>query len=341
MRAAMIAGKEKMIVTQVHDPAPDGNKVIIKTKLAGVTGYDTTLWELGDITEETVPGHEIVGIVEDPGSRSDLKAGDRVTVLPLAACLECDLCKSGQENLCYKNRNTPGKSKTVHGTFSEYFEARPEFVKKVPDKFSDFEALMLSPAATAYHMVKEIGVQPGWNVLISGGGVMGALVAMWCKFFGAKYIGVFEKNRTRALNIMDYGEVNRIFDPEDREIIDLILSDTRGLHAMFECSGNARFMNTGILTLRRNSTIATLSMYKKSAPINFFMLGQKLIRIRTFNAHTPADFDKVVELVTANPKKLNLKRYYSDSVGLKDLQRVFEELKSDDHEHEKVVVDKF
>ena len=200
---------------------------------------------------------------------------------------------------------------------------------------------MLSPAATAYHMVREMGVRPGWKVLISGGGVMGALVAMWCKFFGAKYIAMFEKNKTRALNVMDYGEVTKVLDPEDPEIIDILLSDSRGLNAHFECSGNARFLNTGILTLRRNSTIATLAMYNKSAPINFFMLGTKLIRIRPFNAHTPADFDEVVRLVTDNPRKLNLKRYYSASVGLGDLQRVFEELKSDDHKYEKVVVNKF
>ncbi|MBR2742464.1 MAG: zinc-binding dehydrogenase [Clostridia bacterium] len=341
MRAAMILGKEKIGVTQIPDLEPDGKSVIIKTKLAGVTGYDTTLWELGDITTETVPGHEIVGTVVNPGPRDDLKEGDRVTVLPLAACMECELCKSGQENMCFKNRNTPGKSKTAHGTFSEFFAARPEFVKKIPDRFTDFEGLMLSPAATAYHMVKEMGVSPGWKVLISGGGIMGALVAMWCKYFGAKYIAVFEKNKTRALNLMDYGETTKILDPEDREIIDIILSDTRGLNAQFECSGNARFMNTGILTLRRNSTIATLAMYKKSAPINFFMLNTKLIRIRPFNAHTPADFDKVAELVSANPRKLNLKRYYSASVALNDLQSVFEELMTDTHKYEKVVINKF
>ena len=169
---------------------------------------------------------------------------------------------------------------------------------------------------------------------------MGALIAMWCKYFGAKYIGVVEQNKYRGLNIMDYNEATRIYDAADTDIVDTLIQGARGFHVHFECSGNAKYINTGILTLRRNSTIATLSLYKKSAPINFYMMSNKLIRIRPFNAHTLSDFDTVLDLVSNN-KKLNLKRYYSDSVSLDDLQDVFTTLTSPEHKYEKVVVDKF
>jgi len=341
MRAAMIDYERKIGITQIPMPEADGTNVIIKLTAAGINGYDTALWELGNLTKETVPGHEMIGVVVDPGSRSDLKEGDRVTVLPLAACMECEFCKSGRENECLKNRNTPGKSKVAFGCFAEYFSARPEFVKKVPDKLSDFEALMLVPAATAYHMVKSMNVQKGWKVLITGGGIMGSLIAMWCRYFEAKYIGVVEQNKYRGLLMMDHGAATRIFDAADPDIVNTLIDAARGFHVHFECSGTARYINTGILSSRRGATIATLSLYQKSVPVNFYMMQSKLIKIRPFNAHAISDFDEAVEIIMNNYKKFNFKRFEYTPVALDDIQEMMETLTTEDHKLEKVVINKF
>ena len=42
-------------------------------------------------------GHEFCGEVIDPGNRSDLKVGDRVTVLPISPCGNCPACLSGND----------------------------------------------------------------------------------------------------------------------------------------------------------------------------------------------------------------------------------------------------
>lgn len=337
MRAAMISEQRFIGLTDVDIPAAENGEVIIKVKAAGVNGYDLAMWQLGNVMTGAIPGHEVVGTVEHPGN-SSFNVGDRVTVIPLAACMECDLCKAGKHNSCFKNKLIPGKCKDKPGCFAEYIEARPEFVRKVPDKMSDFEALMLAPAATAYHMVKSMDVQKGWRVLISGGGIMGALVAMWCKYFGAKYIGVIEVNRTRAFNLMNYDETDCIFDANETHLIEELILQGKGFNVQFECSGNAVNISNGILAIRRNCTIATISMYTKSSPVNLYLMGQKNIDLRTFSGHTISDFDTVMDLVQNN-KKINLKRYYSKTIKLEDLQNIFKELETPEHKYEKVIIE--
>lgn len=56
----------------------------------------------GDTRFPLVPGHEIVGIVEEAGSDvSELRSGDRVGVgYQQEACFECSYCTQGIEQLC-------------------------------------------------------------------------------------------------------------------------------------------------------------------------------------------------------------------------------------------------
>ena len=56
----------------------------------------------GDARFPLVPGHEIVGIVEEVGSEvTDLQLGDRVGIgYQQEACFECFFCREGMEQLC-------------------------------------------------------------------------------------------------------------------------------------------------------------------------------------------------------------------------------------------------
>ncbi len=63
----------------------------------------------GDARFPLVPGHEIVGLVEEAGSDvTDLQLGDRVgTGFQQQACFECAFCRQGIEQLCPTRRSLP------------------------------------------------------------------------------------------------------------------------------------------------------------------------------------------------------------------------------------------
>jgi threonine dehydrogenase-like Zn-dependent dehydrogenase len=114
----------------------------------------------------TIPGHEHAGIVVDPGRRSDLKVGDRITSLPIfSACKKCTACLEEKYSQCQNRSFPPGNYPQSPGTYAEYFLAEPEHVRKIPDTMSDEEASMVEPAATPYAALKDMGINTGTGYL--------------------------------------------------------------------------------------------------------------------------------------------------------------------------------
>ena len=75
-------------------------KITHRSLARGDIQYIDNAW--GDTRFPLVPGHEIVGIVEEAGSEvTDLQTGDRVGIgYQQEACFECSFCRQGIEQLC-------------------------------------------------------------------------------------------------------------------------------------------------------------------------------------------------------------------------------------------------
>jgi propanol-preferring alcohol dehydrogenase len=105
-----------------------------------------------------VPGHEIVGVVEELGDAvSDFVVGDRVGIPWLGySCGVCEYCVAGRENLCINARFTGYQ---IDGGYAEYTVADARHVLKLPDGYSDLHAAPLLCAGLigyrAYRMAGE------------------------------------------------------------------------------------------------------------------------------------------------------------------------------------------
>ena len=111
-----------------------------------------------------VPGHEIVGVIEQVGDDVDeLNPGDRVGIPWLGyTCGVCEYCRSGRENLCRRARFT---GYHVDGGYAEYAVADARYVFRIPDAYSDLDAAPLLCAGLigyrAYRMTgdaKRLGI---------------------------------------------------------------------------------------------------------------------------------------------------------------------------------------
>jgi alcohol dehydrogenase, propanol-preferring len=114
--------------------------------------------ELPDPALPLVPGHEIVGIVEEAGPGGErFRSGQRVGVPWLAwTCGACSYCRAGAENLCAAARFT---GYTRNGGYAEYTVADARFCFAVPDTYDDVHAAPLLCAGLighrAYRMATE------------------------------------------------------------------------------------------------------------------------------------------------------------------------------------------
>src|SRR5919109_1704317 len=85
-------------------PKPAAGQLLIRVRACAVCRTDLHVID-GELTNPKfplVPGHEIVGTVEEKGEGAErFEIADRVGIPWLGwSCGECGYCRAGQENLC-------------------------------------------------------------------------------------------------------------------------------------------------------------------------------------------------------------------------------------------------
>ena len=133
MRAVTLVDKRKLEINEIEEPISKNGEVIIEILKSGICGSDLHYFEIGE-PNGLIMGHEFCGEVIDPGNRSDLKVGDRVTALPISPCLECPACLSGNPQYCKSTwTHAVGLSLDNPGALGEMIKVRSDMVLKVPD----------------------------------------------------------------------------------------------------------------------------------------------------------------------------------------------------------------
>jgi propanol-preferring alcohol dehydrogenase len=117
---------------------------MIRVRACGVCRTDLHVAD-GELTRPKlplVPGHEIVGVVEQMGEGiSTFRTGDRVGVPWLGwTCGKCSYCTSGRENLCDRARFT---GYDIDGGYAEYCVADARYCFPIPRSFDDVHAAPL------------------------------------------------------------------------------------------------------------------------------------------------------------------------------------------------------
>jgi propanol-preferring alcohol dehydrogenase len=125
-------------------PSPGPGQLLVKVHACGVCRTDLHVAD-GDLTKPKlplIPGHEIVGTVEECGADThNFSVGDRVGIPWLGhTCGTCFFCTHGSENLC----DNPGfTGYTIDGGFAEYTVAEERFCFGIPEGYSDVHAAPL------------------------------------------------------------------------------------------------------------------------------------------------------------------------------------------------------
>jgi propanol-preferring alcohol dehydrogenase len=125
-------------------PSLSAHDVLVRVTACAVCRTDLHVVD-GDLAEPKiplVPGHEVIGIVEQIGGEvTELAIGDRVGIPWLGStCGTCPYCRSGRENLCPYARFTGYQ---IDGGYADYTVADARFTFKVPGSYTDAEAAPL------------------------------------------------------------------------------------------------------------------------------------------------------------------------------------------------------
>jgi propanol-preferring alcohol dehydrogenase len=178
------------------DPVLKDDELLVKIEACGVCHSNLHTiegdWKPIGIPAKLpiIPGHEIVGIVEEIGKEvRKFSKGQRAGVQVLYnTCGHCEYCLTGRENLCL-NQDCTGES--VDGGFAQYIKVRDEHAYSIPDNLNVVEAAPLfCPGVTAYRGIRRTGLTFGQKIAIFGIGGVGHLTLQFAKMAGAEVIAV-------------------------------------------------------------------------------------------------------------------------------------------------------
>jgi len=190
----------KIVERNIPNPGP--GHVRIKVLACGVCHSDVLTKEGSwpGIQYPRVPGHEVVGIVDEVGTGvSAWKQGRRVGVgWHGGHDSTCPQCRRGDFVHC-ENRKISGVS--YDGGYQQYMVAPIEGLASIPERLSDTEAApLLCAGVTTFNALRHSGAFPGDLVAVQGIGGLGHLGIQWANKSGYKVaaIGRGSENATLA-----------------------------------------------------------------------------------------------------------------------------------------------
>lgn len=142
-----------------------------------------------------VPGHEIVGRVTSAGAQvKKFKKGDLAAVgCMVDSCRECDNCRQGLEQYCWKGAvatynsyEKDGKTPT-YGGYSSNIVVHEDFVLRVPENlWLPGVAPLLCAGITTYSPLRHWKVGKGHKIGVLGLGGLGHMAVKFASAFGAE-----------------------------------------------------------------------------------------------------------------------------------------------------------
>lgn len=184
-------------------PSPGAHEVRVRVRACGVCRTDLHLAE-GDLAPHSplvVPGHEIVGVVDQLGEGSErFEVGDRIGIPWLAhTCGNCRFCRSGRENLCTAPRFTGWD---LDGGFAEFAVVDERYAYVLPAELSDEQAApLLCAGIIGYRALLRSDLPPGGRLGLYGFGGSAHLTAQIALAAGARVHVMTRSVEAQALAI--------------------------------------------------------------------------------------------------------------------------------------------
>ncbi len=185
MRAVRLFAPKDIRCVEVDVPSIEKDtQVLIKVKSCGVCGSDIPrVMVKGTYHFPTTIGHEFAGEVINCGDKvkGGLAIGDRVAVMPLLPCGECQYCKVGQSHLCdtydyYGSRRD--------GAMAEYIVVESGNCLKLPANVDYEMGSFTDPVSVGLHAVRKVEIIAGKSAAVFGLGAIGYITAQWLKALG-------------------------------------------------------------------------------------------------------------------------------------------------------------
>jgi alcohol dehydrogenase len=202
VRALVMEEPRRLEARRLPVPRVGDDDGLLRIEACGLCGTDHEQFTGGiRVSGPFVPGHEIVGVVEDVGSsaaeRWGVAAGERVAIVPFQACRECGPCLAGDHRHCERHGlpefygaipvdRAPG----LWGGYAEAAYLGPDaLLLPVPEGLDPVLATVFNPLGAGIQWAAQLpATAPGAVVAVLGPGIRGLCAAAAAKDAGAGFV---------------------------------------------------------------------------------------------------------------------------------------------------------
>ncbi len=302
---------------RVDDVPPPGQlkprDVLVRPIFCGICGSDLHEYLHGPISSTREPhvftgasmpqilGHEFSAVVEDIGADvRNVAVGDRVSIQPQMAPADEYYGKRGLYQLSPKV-GVVGLS-WWWGGMADLAIVNDYNAFVVPAGVTDIQAAMVEPAAVAVHAVDRAGIRPGWSVLISGFGPIGALCALAAKAAGATTLIISETNPSRLKAAGSLLPDAILVNPAKDNLNKIVRANSEegiGVHAAIECAGVPACLNACVDAVRRQGIVVQVGLQTKPVEINALTWVFKDIIVRGSICYPSDSWPRVMAMIAS------------------------------------------
>lgn len=280
------------------------NEVLLKIQRIGVCGSDIHVYHgKHPFTPfPVVQGHEYSGKVVATGSDVvKVSVGMLATARPQLVCGECGPCKRGQYNVCSKLRV---EGFQAPGCASEYFVVPEERVIGLPDTLSSDQGALVEPASVGAHATKIVGDIKGKNVVVSGAGTIGNLVAQFAVIRGAAKVLITDFSAFRLQKALDCGvhfSANLREETFEDAIIRCFGDD--GFQVGFEAVGVQNALDSLVNNVEKGGVIGIIGVYEENPRINMGFVCEHELTINGSMMYRHEDYEETVQVIASGKLK--------------------------------------
>ncbi len=285
MKAALLKGLNEPL--EIRDDVElvelGANEVHVKIVSSGVCHSDVSA-QNGTIPTQfpSVLGHEGAGIIQEVGDNVErLKAGDKVIISFVPACMHCNPCLRGQSYLCADMGPmiaTPHfliDGKPVHGfsgcgTFSDQIIVPASAAVKVDDDIPlDIVSLIGCGVTTGVGAsINSARVTPGSSVVVFGCGGVGISAIQGARIAGAAEILAVDMVDSKLEMAKHFGATH-VCKPDDLDGMKTQITGGEGFDFAIECIGNPATIRGAYDAARRGGSATIVGVGRMEQMVQF------------------------------------------------------------------------
>uniref|UniRef100_UPI004026792D zinc-dependent alcohol dehydrogenase n=1 Tax=Prevotella sp. TaxID=59823 RepID=UPI004026792D len=340
MRQAILVEPKHIEFKEVAEPkAADltAHQVLVNIKRIGICGSEIHSYHgLHPATfYPVVQGHEYSGVVMAVGSEVTVcKPGDHITARPQLVCGKCNPCKRGQYNVCEHLRV---QAFQADGAAQDFFVVDDDRVAKLPEDMSLDYGAMIEPSAVGAHASNRTDVK-GKNVVVSGAGTIGNLIAQFCIARGAKNVLITDVSDLRLAKARECGikHTLNITKKTLKEAAQELFGE-EGYQVGFEVAGVEVSIRSLMETIEKGSDIVVVAVFAKDPALSMFYLGEHELRLIGSMMYRHEDYLTAIDYV--NKGIVNLKPLVSNRFAFEEYDDAYKFIDTHRETSMKVLID--